>query len=872
MKASKSKLSTLLPTDLRVEFLRNPLGIEARAPRLSWRFRGNPKGVTQAAWQIQCAATKQALTKEEGLLWDSGKVECAEQLDRVYAGRKLASREAVAWRVRVWDQKGKVSAWSTAGTFEMGLLEKKDFTAQWIMNDAVAQDAVPLFNKTFELPKAVRRARLYMSARGVGEVWVNGQCKGWEADVFAPGWTDYNKRIYVCAYDVKSMLKKGSNMLGAGVGAGWYAGRLGWSTQRGVYGQSVALWAQLEVELVDGSRVVVNTDDTWVTSGNGPWRTADFYDGCTYDARLDFKVDMPGFLKTCKAAKVLDAPRAEVFKMRQAPLIRQQLVLKTRKMHQVAPDAWVFDLGQNMVGVAGVKLRNTKAGQQITLRYAEMLNDDRTMYTANYRSAKSTDVYTCKGAKAEDFYPGFTFHGFRYVEVSGLKEKPKLGDVEGVVLHSNMDKTGDFECSDKLINRLASNIEWGQRGNFFEVPTDCPQRDERLGWTGDAQVFVRTAAWNFDVAPFFEKWMLDMEDAQCAKGEIPHVIPNVLAPTDCASAAWADAAVICPWTIYRCYNDLAIIKQSWDTMDKWMAFREASVEPDGVSKIEGFGDWLAIDMKDNNPGAAPTPKRLISTAYHAHLAGLMEKMALALGRKKDAARYKAMHKRVKEAFQKAFVERDAQDVVSHTQTGYLLALGFDLLPDALVKPVAEKLVANIQSRGDHLSTGFVGTPLLAPVLTKIGRADMAYRLLFQDTYPSWLYTIKQGDATTMWERWNSYTRDKGFGDVGMNSFNHYAYGAIGEWMYNTVLGIDLDPVVNGYREFIVRPEFSDKLTWAKGGLTTRYGRIDIAWKRGAKGKVNVTLKVPPATTAKLMVKGKVRKTFECGTHKFVMEG
>ena len=894
----KEKISTLIPADLRTEFMRDPIGLANREPRLSWRFRGKAEGVTQAAWQVQCAATKRALANEENLLWDSGRVEGFEQLDRVYAGRKLQSRESVAWRVRVWDTKGRVSKWSETASFEMGLLEKGDFQAQWITHNTAAEDAVPMFRTYFELPKPARRARLYVSARGVCDMVLNKAYV--TADTFAPGWSDYNRRIYVCAYDVTPLLKTGENLFGGLVGAGWYAGRLGWHNKRGIYGKQVALWAQLEIELADGSRVVVNSDGTWDAGDRGPCRAADFFDGVEYDVRL------PLTGKIWHNAKVLDAPRAEVFVMRQAPLPRQQMVLRAREMRRVAPGTWVFDLGQNMAGLPKIALRNTKPGQKITLRFAEMLNADGTLYTANYRGAKSTDTMVCRGGEEDHFWPGFTFHGFRYIEMSGLTKEPEVGDVEALVIHNDMEKTGSFECSDPLINRLASNIEWGQRGNFLEVPTDCPQRDERMGWTGDAQVFARTAAWNFDVAAFFEKWMLDMADSQRPRGEIPHVVPDILAPAgcvldvygDCASAAYADAAVICPWTIWRCYDDLGIVRQSWDMMDKWMAFREAEVDAAGVSKIEGFGDWLAIDMRNGNPGDTPTPKRLISTAYHARCAELMEKMALALDRKKDAARYKAMRGRVKKAFQNAFVTRGERttrstrsecgvflsvqnalngqecpfspDIVSRTQTAYLLALGFDLLPDDCVKPVAEKLVADIESRGWHLSTGFVGTPLLAPVLTKIGRPDVAYKLLFQETYPSWLCPILQGGATTMWERWDSYTKDKGFGDTGMNSFNHFANGSVGEWLYATVLGIDLDPEVNGYREFVVRPEFCERLTWAGGGIETRYGKISIAWKRGAKGKVSVTLKVPPSTRGKLVVKGKVCKTFECGTHRFTL--
>jgi alpha-L-rhamnosidase len=501
-----------------------------------------------------------------------------------------------------------------------------------------------------------------------------------------------------------------------------------------------------------------------------------------------------------------------------------------------------------MVGWVRLKIRGNK-GQMVTIRHAEMLSADGTLYTANLGSAQCTDRYLCRGGGEEVYEPRFTFHGFRYVEVTGLSEKPLPSDVTGVVLHSDIPATGSFECSDPLVNRLQQNIVWSQKGNFLEVPTDCPQRNERLGWTGDAQLFTRTACFNRDVAAFFTKWCIDLADAQHEDGAFPHVAPDVIRDGGRGCAAWADAGVICPWTIYLCYGDKRILERHYSSMVKWVEWRVRNSK-NLICSSACFGDWLAIDIAANSPGRSPTPSEVITTAYFAYTTAIVAKASGIIGRKADAAKYAGLAKRVKEAFNREFVSPNGR-IAGDTQTAYLLALGFGLLSGKKQKRALEQLAGDIEGRKTHLSTGFVGTPLVAPVLSRHGRTDLAYKLLLQETYPSWLYTVLQG-ATTMWERWNSYTKEQGFGDASMNSFNHYAYGAIGEWMYNTVAGIELDESNPGYKHVIFRPTPGKGVTWAKGELMTRYGRVICSWKT-QRGKLAVTVTLPANTSGTLFL-------------------
>lgn len=847
------------PARLRTEFLVNPQAVAETQPRLSWEVQDDRPGAVQSAYQVQVAATAEALAAERDLLWDSGQVAGDQSIHVRFGGEPLAAWSQCVWRVRTWDAAGEASAWSAPANWGTGPLTEADWAGDWIGAPPRAEDTTapsPYLRREFSAKPGLRSARLAATARGLYECWINGRRVG--EDYFTPGWTEYGYRIPYQVYDVTHLLQDGANAIGAVLGDGWYAGYLAWKDNRSTWGRDIALRATLVLTYADGSVETIGSDADW-TCSEGPIRASDLYNGEAYDARLEnpawATVGATGDWQPVHTYPGDDIPL--VPKTTQDVRVTEELA--AHEMTEPTPGTYIYDLRQNMVGWARVSL-SAPAGTVVTLRFGEMLQDDGQLYTENLRSAKCTDTYTCRGDAEEVYEPTFTFHGFRYVEITGLDAAPALDAVTGVVLHSDTPRTGSFACSHDMVNQLQSNITWGQRGNFLEVPTDCPQRDERLGWTGDAQVFVRTAAWNMDVSAFFTKWAQDMEDSQTKLGDgrFPHVSPNILGEGG-AACAWADAGVICPWTMYLCYGDTGILDRHFDSMAAWVDFCEREAV-DLIRPESGFGDWLAVDAP--NPGFALTLKALIGTAYFARCAELVAKAADLTGRADKAAHYRDLHARIKTRWQEEFVT-PAGRVMNHTQTAYLLALGFDLMPEHLRETAAKHLVADIEKRGDHLSTGFVGTPFLAPVLSRVGRTDVAYRLLLQDTYPGWFYSIHQG-ATTMWERWNSYTKDKGFGPVSMNSFNHYAYGAIGEWMYNTVAGIDLDESEPAYKHIVFRPEPGADLTWAKGDLHSMYGPVASHWTLAdgtftlqvtIPANAHATVRLPVSSTAGVTLDG-----------------
>ncbi len=523
----------------------------------------------------------------------------------------------------------------------------------------------------------------------------------------------------------------------------------------------------------------------------------------------------------------------------QGPPVRVTQHLPTRRVTHPAPGAYLFDLGQNMVGWARLKVQGG-AGTQVRLRFGEILSPDGSLYTANLRTAHATDTYTCRGTgKAEVWEPHFTFHGFRYVEVTGYPGTPKSDAITGCVVGSDTPPAGTFTCSQPMVNQLQHNIVWGQRGNFLSVPTDCPQRDERLGWMGDAQIFVRTATYNRDTAAFYEKWMQDVDDAQSPEGGFSDVSPRLVDSAN-GAPAWGDAGVIVPWTVYQAYGDIKIVQQHWGAMTRWLDYIQ-SANPNGLwieRRGNNFGDWLSI--------AAATPKDVLATAYYAYDASLMARMARALGRPAEAAKYEALFAQIKAAFNNAYVSPDGT-IKGDTQTDYVIALRFGLLPDTLRAAAAQHLVDNIAAKDNHLSTGFVGVGYLCPVLTETGHNDIAYKLLLNDTFPSWGYSIKQG-ATTIWERWDGYTQDKGFQSPGMNSFNHYSLGSVGQWLYQDVAGIDTDPAQPGYKHLLLHPRPGAGLTQARATYESIQGPVVSDW-HVKNGQFVWDVTVPANTTA-----------------------
>jgi alpha-L-rhamnosidase len=855
---------------LRCEYRVNPLGIDVTAPRLSWEMHDARRGAAQTAYQILVASTPEKLAADQGDLWDSGKVVSDQTAQIVYAGKPLQSRMECFWKVRLWDADGKPSTYSKAALWSMGLLKPEDVKAKWIgvqgpmihpdkgPTDAKSKDVLgcPLFRKQFTVEKPIRRATLYASALGNYALSINGQSLP-VADFFNPGWTDYRKRVYYNTYDVTRLVHKGGrNAIGAVLAAGWYAGAIGFKSDRFIYGRDPRLFVQLELEADDGSIQTIATDGSWKTAW-GPWIEGEFLAGETYDARKEMRGwDSPEFNDAAwESVAVTDRIEAQFQAIPTNP-VRVTGFLKPVKVTQQRPGVYVFDMGQNFAGFAVLHAKGP-AGTKIVLRFAEMLNPDGSIYTTNLRGARCTDTYVLSGKGEETWAPQFTFHGFRYLEMTGYPGTPAKSTILGVAINSATPMVGSFECSSPMVNKLYSNICWTQRANFISIPTDCPQRDERLGWTGDAEVFCRAATYNADVASFFTKWLVDLEDAQQPDGGVTDVAPFVL-NLGHGTAAWADAGTICPATIYWVYNDKRLLEKHYGMMVRLVEF-DRKHSKDLLRPAEGYGDWLSIK--------ADTPKDVIGTAFFAESTHLTAQAARVLGKEADARKYQALFEDIKRAFNKAYVAPDGR-IKGNTQTCYVMALYFNLLPEDKRPLAAKYLVEDIAARGGCLSTGFVGTSMLMPVLAQTGHQDVAYRLLLNETFPSWGYSIKHG-ATSIWERWDGWTAEKGFQDPGMNSFAHYSFGAVARWMFQSVAGIDTDGP--GYKRLLIRPQLpvgagwqpaplgQPGLSWVKASYRSLHGRIATEWRtEGGKFALGVTIPANTIATVSLPAAGPER--------------
>ncbi|MBL8761536.1 MAG: family 78 glycoside hydrolase catalytic domain [Phycisphaerae bacterium] len=1091
---------SLRVSDLRAEYRTEPLGLGTTSPRLSWELKATSSGarnLSQAAYQVLAATSPQLLAPGKADLWDTGRVESRATNQIEYAGKSLASRSLVHWRVRVWDQANAECGWSTPASFSIGLLDQSEWKAEWIglddgpkppltqdvrdelrampwirlagpparaerdatfrsefevradsvvssaffagtadmiadvsinaravgqltrwnlltpidagaalakgtntiairvVNhdgfnpavtgqlyityadgqvqrvpfnglfklfeglaptaadrvgfDATAWTAVevvkgqpwggnrntehyfspaPYLRTTFATPpgKAIARATLYSTALGVYWAEINGQRVS--NDLFTPGWTDYNHRVYHQTYDVTGMLSRGENCLGAVLGDGWYAGLMGYTGQRHYYGQAARFRAQLEITYTDGTSEVITTGPSW-RAAFGPIRATDNYMGSIYDSRLeipgwstsdfdaskwsapavgvmsraarraadvtakiaskiengrlslainpqnlgdpayqvvktlDVEYTIGGQKKsiTLREGETLSLPRAGeigdlsivraifgepekpvpafVIEPQPAEPVRHFESLPAISVSEPRPGRFVFDLGQNMVGWTRLNVSG-KAGQTLTVRHAEFLNPDGTLYTSNLRGATATDFFTLKGGR-ETIEPPFTFHGFRYVEITGLDSRPSASMVTGIVAHSDMPRTGEFATSDPLVNQLFHNIIWGQKGNYFEVPTDCPQRDERLGWTGDAQFFIKAASYNFDIASFMSRWLKTLaHDAQFEDGTFAHVAPKVNERG--GSTAWGDAAIVCTNWMYHAYGDTRIIRENYGPMKRYMTWLDSKTT-NGIAKVGGFGDW--VNLGD------PTSQDLIDTAYRAELLRMMSEMARVIGKSDDSHAFDAARDETVKAFQARFLAEDGS-LRESGQTGYALAFTMGLIPHERWADSAKHYTRAIEKKNFHLATGFIGTPRLLTGLHNAGRDDVAHRLLFNDDYPSWLYQVKLG-ATTMWERWDGWTPERGFQDVGMNSFNHYAFGAVGDYLFGDIAGIR--PLEPGFAKVRIAPVVVPRI--GHGGkafdqVSAKYrsiaGTIESSW-RWVDGRLVLRVVVPPNVVA-----------------------
>ncbi|WP_319481545.1 glycoside hydrolase family 78 protein [uncultured Draconibacterium sp.] len=836
-------------TKLVCEYHENPVGIDVEHPRLSWQLFSDEQNIVQSAYEIRVAGSEKELSSKSKQLWNSGKVESDQSVNVVYGGPTPESMQRVYWQVRVWDNTGKASAWSEPAYWEMGILEPELWKASWITlsNEPESEDSKPAqyYRNEFSTSKNIKSARAYVTSHGLYQLFLNGEKVS--DQLFTPGWTSYNKRLQYQTYDVTNMLKQ-ENAVGVILGDGWYRGNIGWVSANGYYGDSLALLFQLKIDYTDGSSEWIVSDKNWKVN-NGPIQKSDIYNGETYDARLEINGwTSTGYNETdWQSVAEIDGPKDLLIAPQGVP-VKAVEELKPIEFINTPKGEKVYDMGQNMVGWVRIKMKG-KAGQKVQLKFAEVLDKEGNFYTANLRAAECTDTYIF-GEDGEVVYePKFTFHGFRYLQLIGFDELPAKEDITGVVIYSDMEPTGTFACNDEMINQLQHNIQWGQKGNFLDVPTDCPQRDERLGWTGDAQVFSMTAGYNFNVAAFYTKWMKDVAADQLDNGVIPHVIPDVLNGQGGATG-WADVVAVIPWSVYKIYGDTRILEESYPAITKWVGYMNERAGDDFLwTGDTHYGDWLAYATTNSDYPGATTEKDLLATAYFYYTTTLTAKIAQLIGKPQDAQKYKQLAANIKEAFNDEFVTPNGR-LVSHTQTAYVIALSFGILPDSMVDEAAAYLAGDVE-KFKHLTTGFLGTPILCPTLSAIGRDDLAFMLLNRKNYPSWLYPVTQG-ATTIWERWDGQKPDGSFQDVGMNSFNHYAYGAIGEWLYNHVAGIKVDENNPGYKKFFLAPNPGGGLTNVNATFDSMYGKIVSDWKI-SDGQMTYQVEVPVNTSAEVVL-------------------
>ena len=864
----------MTPVGLRCAHLDNPLGVAPDRVRFSWQLDDTRSDCRQVGYQVQVFPDELSRPPQEVPCWDSGRVASDDSADIPYAGSALTRGGRYRWRARVWDEAGAGSPWSEAAAFEVELDQALGWRASWIglgpvresftppdgqgPSDPVANalHPAPYLRRTFTLAEPAESARLHVTALGLYEARLNGERVG---DAFlTPGWTDYDRRLAYQTYDVTALLAPGENVLGAVLADGWYAGFVGFDAKRAGahYGPAPELLAQLVITFADGSEQVIGTDSSW-RGRFAAVRHADLLMGERHDARLEpdgwdaagFDVDAGAV--GWRAVRCRDRDQRPLVADPGPPIrVTEEIAPAGLRRH---PDGKVIvDFGQNLTG--WVRLRaDAPAGTVIRVRHAEVLDADGLLYTDNLRTARQVDEYLTDAGPAV-LEPRFTLHGFRYAEITGWPGELTTADVTARVVHSDIARTGSFECSADWLDRLFHAVDWGQRSNFISVPTDCPQRDERLGWLGDAQIFARTACYNRDVAAFYGKWLDDVADAQFPSGAFPDIAPRLNIPW-AGAPAWADAGVIVPWTVWKMYGDLGLLERHWRPMTAWMDFVERG-NPGHLRTADlgnSYNDWLS-------PGRDDTPPELLATAYWAHDAALMAEIAAAVGRPDDAAEYRALRDKIGDAFAAEFVAADGT-VASGTQTAYTLALHMGLVPDAARPLAASHLVAAIDDAGGRLTTGFAGVGYLLPALSSAGHTSVAYRVLGQRSLPSWRYMLEHG-ATTIWERWDGWSQEHGFQSAWMNSFNHYSLGSVAEWLYRFVLGIDQEPGTAGFGRLLIRPHPGGELDRARGTYRSVRGPITSSWQRH-EGQFTLRLELPPNVTASVRIPsadpGRVRR-------------
>jgi alpha-L-rhamnosidase len=799
----------LAPTSLKCEYLRDPVGIDVAQPRLSWVLNHTERGQGQSAYQVVVSTWPESGGR---VVWDSGQVAVTESTHVAYAGQPLESDRTYSWKVRYWDRNGRPSPYSAAARFDTGLLARAEWKGRFIGGGNQLR-------KEFTLARRPVRARAFISGLGYYELRINGHKAGHR--VLDPGWTTYAKRVLYSAYDVTALLQEGNNAVGVMLGQGRYRNR--------------EALLQLAIELEGGQRVEVVTDGSW-KAAQGPILSDDVYNGETYDARLETRGwDRAGFDDGAwKPAAVVNGPQG-VLSAQMMPPIRVVDTIVPLKMTSPRPGVYVYDMGQNFSGWVELRVRGPR-GARVAMRHAELLYEDGTLNVENLRPARATDVYILRGDGGEEVWePRFTYHGFRYLELSGLPGAPKPDTIRGRVVHTDVQPVGGFASSKALLNQLQSNIVWGITSNLFSIPTDCNQRDERLGWMGDAHLYAEPAMLNFDMAAFYTNFLRDIRDLQGPDGTVTDTAPGGQWGSRPADPAWGAAYPLITWYMYVYYGDRRILEQHYPGVQAWTDFQRTRAE-DGILSYSYYGDWVSI---------VRTPGALVSTAYYYYSARITSQIAAILGKKEDAEAYARLAAEIAQAFDKKFWNPETGLYGNGSQTSQILPLHLGIVPKSRRGAVMSRLREDIvYGHNTHLSTGILGTKYIMELLTE-SQPDLAYELATQTTYPSWGYMIENG-ATTLWELWQNKTGPS------MNSHNHPMFGSVGAWFYNALAGINPDPQAPGFERVRIQPRVVRDLAWASGSIETLRGTLAASWQRTGSG-LRLQVTIPVGSTAQIVI-------------------
>ena len=840
---------------IKVEYQSSPIGIDILRPRFSWKLISDKRDEQQAQYRI-CVALDSDLKEVQ---WDTKMTPSAQSIQVEYDGIALQSNQKYYYKIWVQGQDGDAGE-SGIESFETALLSHSEWQACWITPDydyRAVKTACPILRSEFKLAKKVKKAKVYVTAKGLYELRLNGEKVG--EDYLTPGWTSFNKHILYQTYDVTNQLKVGDNAVGTIIGSGWYKGEVGWRNTRNLYGGREAFIMEMRVQYEDGSEEVIKSNGSWKSSYHTMIEFSEIYHGETVDLRKNDAWDMPNYDDSqWFGVREMHSADNSILHAQECASVRVQEIIKPLKLWTNEFGETLIDMGQNMSGWTQVTVKGNK-GDRVVLKHAEILDQDGRFYVDNLKGAKQQTEYILNDDKEVVLRPHFTYQGFRYVKIEEFPGTPTLDNFVGLVLYSGMEATGDFECSDEMVNQLQHNLTWSMKGNFVDIPTDCPQRCERLGWTADIQVFAPTAAFNMDIARFLTKWLRDLKADQRPDGGVPLVVPNIYdsdtyaydlngyqGKNDIIAAAWSDAATICPWVIYQNYGDTRILEEQYESMKTYIEYvRNEGDNPYLWDTGHQLGDWVALDAPYGSFIGA-TDVSFIATAYYAYSTQLFSKTAAILGNDEDAKKYQELHQEILKAFVAKYVTADGQLTVK-TQTALILAVYFELVDESLRQGLMDTLAKILKDSNYDLITGFVGTPYICHVLSQYGYTDVSYKLLLKKDYPSWLYQITRG-ATTIWEHLDGLKPDGSLWNPRMNSFNHYAYGSVGEWLYKSVAGIKLDEQKPGYQHFFVRPEITDDFDYVKAHTNSMYGKVGVNWEKKGSDLL-LTVMVPVNTSA-----------------------